>query len=141
MPLRLVTDAEAAAAGFVGAAFQQRRRVLRDTLHAFEPYKFPTAFHDAASRNLERWKRAAPPRSEGLHVLVLPEDWGVTTRRLSERFGACFAVLDMANAYGPGGAYREGAPAQEENLFRRTDCHFQATTTNWAPAARPTHRR
>lgn len=117
MPLRLVTDAEAAAAGFVGPAFQQRRRVLRDTLHAFEPYKFPTAFHDVASRNLERWKRAAPPRS------------------------ACFAMLDMANAYGPGGAYREGAPAQEENLFRRTDCHFQATTTNWAPAARPTHRR
>ncbi len=30
----------------------------------------------------------------------------------------------MANAYVPGGAYVEGAPAQEENMFRRTDCHF-----------------
>jgi hypothetical protein len=31
----------------------------------------------------------------------------------------------MANAYVPGGAYVEGAVAQEENIFRRTDCHFQ----------------
>jgi len=30
----------------------------------------------------------------------------------------------MANAYVPGGAYVEGAVAQEENIFRRTDCHF-----------------
>jgi hypothetical protein len=39
--------------------------------------------------------------------------------------GACFAVLNMANAYVPGGAYVEGAAAQEENMFRRTDCHFR----------------
>ena len=38
--------------------------------------------------------------------------------------GAVFAVLNMANAYVPGGAYIEGAPAQEENMFRRSDCHF-----------------
>jgi hypothetical protein len=31
----------------------------------------------------------------------------------------------MANAFVPGGAYVEGAVAQEENLFRRTDCHFR----------------
>jgi hypothetical protein len=31
----------------------------------------------------------------------------------------------MANAYVPGGAYVEGASAQEENMFRRTDCHFE----------------
>jgi len=36
----------------------------------------------------------------------------------------CFAVLNMANAHVPGGAYVEGAVAQEENMFRRTDCHF-----------------
>jgi hypothetical protein len=31
----------------------------------------------------------------------------------------------MANAFVPGGAYAEGAVAQEENMFRRTDCHFR----------------
>ena len=35
-----------------------------------------------------------------------------------------FAALNMANAFVPGGGYVEGMPAQEENMFRRTDCHF-----------------
>jgi hypothetical protein len=38
--------------------------------------------------------------------------------------GTCFAALNMANAFVPGGAYVQGAAAQEENMFRRTDCHF-----------------
>ena len=32
-------------------------------------------------------------------------------------------VLNMAKAYVPGGAYIEGAAAQEESMYRRTDCH------------------
>lgn len=44
---------------------------------------------------------------------------------LTKAHGRCFAVLNMANAEVPGGAYIEGAIAQEENMFRRTDCHFQ----------------
>jgi hypothetical protein len=39
--------------------------------------------------------------------------------------GECFGVLNMANAHVPGGAYVEGAIAQEENMFRRTDCHLR----------------
>jgi len=55
---------------------------------------------------------------------VFPGDWGEVTGSLTSEHGACFAVLNMANAYVPGGAYVEGAVAQEENMFRRTDCHF-----------------
>ena len=40
------------------------------------------------------------------------------------QYGQCFAVLNMANAHIPGGGYLQGLIAQEENMFRRTDCHF-----------------
>jgi len=39
-------------------------------------------------------------------------------------FGERFTVLNMANATGFGGGYEHGRSAQEENIFRRTDCHF-----------------
>ena len=55
---------------------------------------------------------------------VLPGDWGEVTLALTQEYGTTFAALNMANAYGPGGGYVEGMVAQEENMFRRTDCHF-----------------
>jgi hypothetical protein len=58
-------------------------------------------------------------------VQVHAGDWGEVTRHMTAQYGICFAVLNMANAYVPGGAYVEGAIAQEENMFRRTDCHFR----------------
>src|SRR4051812_29538562 len=126
MPIfALPTDEDADAAGYYGPAFQRRREVLRQTLAAFGAYSFPSAFHDAAKRNLARWKQIAPEPGHPCQVLVIPGDWGSVTRQLTQRFGVCFAALNMANAYFPGGAYGEGAPAQEENMFRRTDCHFQ----------------
>ena len=42
--------------------------------------------------------------------------------------GGAFDVAadhDLAGIEKPGGAYVEGAVAQEENMFRRTDCHFR----------------
>jgi hypothetical protein len=56
---------------------------------------------------------------------VLQSDWGDAALALTMEYGTRFAVLNMANAYVPGGAYPEGATAQEENMFRRTDCHFR----------------
>jgi hypothetical protein len=56
--------------------------------------------------------------------MVLPGDWGNVTHDLTKKYGVCFASLNMANAYGPGGGYTDGMIAQEENMFRRTDCHF-----------------
>lgn len=57
-------------------------------------------------------------------VSVLSGDWGEVTHKLTKEFGATFAVLNMANAYVAGGGYVEGMIAQEENMFRRSDCHF-----------------
>ena len=50
------------------------------------------------------------------------------TSELTQKYGQTFAVLNMANAYIAGGKYWEGSPAQEENMFRLTHCHFSVTT-------------
>ncbi|MDQ2996987.1 MAG: DUF2263 domain-containing protein, partial [Chloroflexota bacterium] len=65
--------------------------------------------------------QTAPPAQQ---VHLLQGDWGDVTLTLTKAYGACFGVLNMANAYVPGGAYGEGAIAQEENMYRRTDCHY-----------------
>jgi len=68
-------------------------------------------------------------------VSVHPGDWGEVTAAHTRACGEIFAVLNMANAIGPGGAYVEGAPAQEENMFRRTDCHFHLTDAEMDPSS------
>lgn len=127
MPGRhLCSDEEAIRRGFDGADCARRREVMRETIARFEQSDPSNRYHRLATQNLERWRaeRAAPPTTE-LQVQVLPGDWGEVTRALTITHGECFAVLNMANAYVPGGAYVEGAVAQEENMFRRTDCHFR----------------
>jgi hypothetical protein len=103
----------------------RRRQVLAETLAAFRQAEPPHRYHGLATRNLARWRseRAEPGPATGIRIL--PGDWGDVTGRLTRQYGACFAVLNMANAFVPGGGYREGAIAQEENMFRRTDCHFR----------------
>ena len=110
-----------------------RQRVLRETLDAFEASDPPDAYHQCAARNLARWRSRAESAPREMVVEVLPLDWGEATSRLTARFGECFAVLNMANPVVPGGAYVEGAPAQEENMFRRTDCHFAIDRSDMRP--------
>jgi hypothetical protein len=102
-------------------------------LAAFEQADPPHRYHDLAKHNLDRWRAQSAVSVSQLRVEVFPGDWGEVTRSLTATYGVCFAVLNMANAYVPGGAYVEGAAAQEENMFRRTDCHFESVTTNTTP--------
>jgi hypothetical protein len=122
---RLCSDEEAARRGFASAEAARRRRVLRETLAVFEAATPPDRLHRLALQNLDRWRRESSAPPSKLRIEVLSTDWGEAALSLTRTYGRSFAVLNMANAYVPGGAYVEGAGAQEENLFRRTDCHFR----------------
>lgn len=107
-----------------------RRAILRETLQAIAARP---GHHTALARaNLARWHRTATPPA-GPRILVLPSDWGEATGQLTRDHGVAFAVLNMANAFVAGGGYVEGMAAQEENLFRRTDCHFHVPDTDLQP--------
>jgi hypothetical protein len=82
---------------------------------------------------LTREARGHATRPPGPRITVVPDDWGVATARVTREAGEPFAVSNMANAFVPGGAYVEGAIAQEENLFRRTDCHEALDDTEMDP--------
>lgn len=121
----LCSEEEAVRRGFGGAACARRRAVLRETVAAFgqaEPRDF---FHALAKVNLDRWRSERRAPRQGCDVDVFRGDWGDVAQRLTRQHGTCFAVLNMASVHVPGGAYVEGGIAQEENMFRRTDCHFR----------------
>ena len=122
MPGRILcSDSEAEDRGFIGHECQRRRAVLRESLEAFAG---ADTWHRLAARNLARWREGATESPNALRVEILPGDWGEVTRSLTEKYGECFAVLNMANAHVPGGAYVEGTVAQEENMFRRADTNL-----------------
>lgn len=110
-------------------AVQNKEQVLRttifyDTKRKFVAYK--AAILQAAQINLAKWQQQAAmqsPHNQG-RVQVVEGDWAEVTQRYTAQTGKVFAVLNMANAHLPGGRYLEGTAAQEENMFRRTDCSF-----------------
>ena len=111
--------------GYGHPDFTRRRSILNETLDAIASADSPDYFHRLAATNLARWENESQtPEPEG-ETQVLSGDWGEIALAMTKTHGRCFAVLNMANAYVPGGAYVEGAIAQEENMFRRTDCHFR----------------
>ncbi len=125
MPGRTIpNELELSRASYGNADYVRRRSILRETLEAFSSAKPPNKYQMLGASNLNRWQDEARQDKSVGQVRVFAGDWGEVTHALTKAHGVCFAVLNMANAYVPGGAYVEGAPAQEENMFRRTDCHF-----------------
>jgi hypothetical protein len=74
--------------------------------------------------NVDQWSSEKPQKGDQPVVEVRASDWGEVTLDLTQKYGEIFVVLNMANAEIGGGGYVEGQPAQEENIFRRSDCHF-----------------
>ena len=102
----------------------KRREILIKTLEKFEEHKDGLYYHKIARDNLIKWAVNPEKAPSMCVVMVIQEDWGVVAQSFTMKYGKCFAVLNMANGTIPGGAYTSGSAAQEENMFRRTDCHF-----------------
>jgi hypothetical protein len=52
------------------------------------------------------------------------------TEALTKQYGQTFTVLNMANAYTAGGGVVNGCIAQEENMYRRTNCYEAVKNTD-----------
>jgi hypothetical protein len=116
----------------------QRIGILYAVLEYFAESDYDNFYRILSQENLQRWSQnAVQPLQK---VEVLSGDWGEVTGQMTQRHGVCYAVLNMANAYCPGGGYKEGMVAQEENMFRRTDCHFSLTDATVDPVTGLYHK-
>jgi len=103
---------------------QKRRAVLRDTVEKMSDPINRAMYKTKAFVNHSEWEGQAQKPAPN-KVRVIEGDWGDVTLQLTKKTGQIYAVLNMANAQVPGGGYLEGMVAQEENMYRRSDCHFE----------------
>ena len=107
---------------------QRRREVLDEVIAELADPNVRKKLLNKAQQNVKRWKKLSNHRAKDPCVVrVVQDDWGVAASAVTAEFGETFAVLNMANSLVAGGGYLDGMVAQEENMFRRTDCHFAVT--------------
>lgn len=105
-------------------AHEKRITVLQDTVTKFTDPEYTKKVVTQATINLTSWAKSAQIDSNP-RVIVIEEDWGIATQKLTAKYGKIFAVLNMANANRPGGGCDDGMIAQEENMYRRTNCRLE----------------
>ena len=121
--------------GHYAIDYLRTRRViiLIDTLLKFKTNT--VNYYGLAKNNMLRWCKYTKPRDpKGLEVIVEEMDWGEMALKCTKEYGSIFACLNMANQFYPGGGYTSGPSAQEENMFRRTNCHFSIDRHNMLDA-------
>jgi len=128
---KLLNESEEFAKHYSHPDMLRRRKILRETLNVFTSIKPADYLQNKVLENLSRWQDEGTIAVSGKKVQVIQGDWGDVTLALTKKYGTIFAVLNMANAYVPGGGYVEGMSAQEENMYRRTDCHFYITENEY----------
>lgn len=98
---------------------RKRIAVLSDTIDIlsseYEKYRI------LGERNLLRWKTTSTSQLTSSILICSPEDTLSAAMRYTKLFGTTFVILNMANSHVPGGGYRNGRAAQEENIYRRTN--------------------
>jgi hypothetical protein len=117
----------------IGEENKQNKRVfiMKQTLEKFA--REGSNLFRSAQKNLEKWINDSKSNQEPNLLSVENRDWGDAALEYTIKYGVIFACLNMANAYTPGGGYIKGSGAQEENMFRRTNCHFTIDSTHLVP--------
>lgn len=101
----------------------KRQRILLQTLIQFAENE--ELLRSQSKENMQRWSTGKAHKTFDKPIVrVHNADWGDCTLKYAKKYGTTFAVLNMANAEFFGGHYTAGYAAQEENMFRRTNCHF-----------------
>lgn len=98
-----------------------RYNSLKHTLTTIlDPKKHQTLVTQA-QKNMLSWQKNSikPP----LEVSVTSQDWGTACLEATRQYGQSYAVLNNASRRFPGGAFLNSyGAAQEENMWRRSDC-------------------
>ena len=101
--------------------------MLHETLIKLADPADRAAYMETAQANVARWAATTEQWSERSKFEVVEGDWGDVASAMTRGYGRCFAVLNMANAYGEGGhgrrcSFRSPAGASLWKVITFTCC-------------------